>query len=66
MLDRLRVDTLSASRALTSTPGPVIWSVLTLAVAVGLNLAMFGLVDRALLSPPAHVASPDRVFTLGC
>jgi predicted permease len=65
MLDRLRIDTVSAIRALTSKPGPVIWSVLTLGVAVGLNLAMFGLVDRALLSPPAHVASPDRVFTLG-
>jgi putative ABC transport system permease protein len=31
---------------------------------VALNLAMFGLVDRALLSPPAHVVQPDRVFTV--
>ena len=39
-------------------------AVLTLAVAVGLNLAMFGLIDRALLSPPAQVADAGRVFTL--
>ena len=37
---------------------------LTLAIAVGLNLAMFSLIDRALLSPPAHVVDPARVFTL--
>jgi predicted permease len=38
---------------------------MTLAVAAGLNLAMFGLIDRALLSPPAHVNDPDTLFTLG-
>lgn len=37
---------------------------LTLAVAVGLNLAMLGLVDRALLSPPPQVIDADHVFTL--
>ena len=35
-----------------------------MAVAVGINLAMLGLIDRALLSPPAYVADPARVFTV--
>jgi hypothetical protein len=54
-----------ALRALRQAPATVASAVLTLAVAVGRNLAMFGPIDRALLSPPAHVADPDRVFTLG-
>jgi predicted permease len=65
MTDRLRLDVLSALRAFGRSPGTVAATVLTLAVAAGLNLAMFGLIDRAVLSPPAHVADPDRVFTLG-
>src|SRR5687768_4304267 len=65
MIERVRTDARSAVRALRSTPGPVVWAVVMLAIAVGLNLAMFGLIDRALLSPPAHVAEPREVFTLG-
>jgi predicted permease len=64
MIDRLRADITSALRALRTAPGTAAAAVLTLAVAVGLNLAMFGLIDRALLSPPPHVADPDGVFTL--
>jgi putative ABC transport system permease protein len=63
-MDRLRSDLLSAVRALKSTPATAASAVITLAVAVGLNLAMYGLVDRALLSPPPHVADPGRVYTL--
>jgi len=40
-------------------------AVATVAVAVGLNVAVFGLVHRALLAAPAHVVDPARVFTLG-
>jgi predicted permease len=36
----------------------------TLAVAVGLNVAVFGLIHRALLAAPAHVVDPARVVTL--
>jgi predicted permease len=53
------------TKRLRATPGPVIWAIVMLSVAVGLNLAMFGLVDRALISAPAHVADPERVFTVG-
>ena len=52
------------SRA-AATPVPALAAVVTLAVAVGVNLAMFGLIGRALLAPPAQVADPARVFTLG-
>src|SRR5262245_40140573 len=51
-------------RTFKTAPATAAAVVLTLAVAVGINLAMFGLIDRALLSPPAGVADPARVFTL--
>jgi putative ABC transport system permease protein len=65
MLERLRADVFSAVRSLAATPIPVLAAILTLAVAVGVNLAMFGLIDRAVLSPAEHVASPERLFTIG-
>jgi putative ABC transport system permease protein len=54
----------SAIRALTSTPVPVGAAILTLALAIGINAGMVGLVDRALLSPPEQVKEPERVVTL--
>lgn len=54
----------SAIRALNSTPVPVGAAILTLALAIGINVGMVGLVDRALLSPPEQVTDPDRVVTL--
>jgi predicted permease len=63
-MDRFRCDAISVIRGLRTTPIPVCASVFTLAAAVGVNLAMFGLIDRALLSPPAHVVDPHRVVTL--
>jgi hypothetical protein len=55
MLSRFSADVVSALRALTRTRGVAAVAVLTLAVAAGANLAMVGLVDRALLSPPPHI-----------
>ena len=65
MFERLRVDLVSATRSLSATPVPVVAAIVTLAVAVGVNLAMFGLIDRALLSPAEHVSNPERLFTIG-
>jgi putative ABC transport system permease protein len=65
MFDRVFVDLRSAIRSLRATPAIPIAVVLTTALAVGINLAMVGLIDRALLSPPPHVSDPDRVFTVG-
>ena len=46
MMERLRVGLRTSLRSLSSTPALVIAAILTLAVASGVNLAMFGLIDR--------------------
>jgi predicted permease len=65
MLERLRSELVTAARSLASTPIPVAAAILTLAVAVGVNLAMYGLIGRALLNPPAGVTDSGQIFTLG-
>jgi putative ABC transport system permease protein len=57
-------EVVSAIRALRSTPGPVAAAILTLALAIGINAGMVGLVDRALLSPPEQIDDPGRVVNL--
>ena len=65
MLDRLTSNAVAALRSLKRMPFIVGGAVATVAVAVGLNVAVFGLIHRALLAAPAHVADPARVVTLG-
>ena len=65
MLDRLAADIVSALRSLYAAPALPVAAILTTALAVGMNMAMLGLIDRALLTPPPHSVSPERVFTLG-
>src|SRR5688572_28441012 len=65
MVQGLIADLRSAIRSLTATPIPVLAAILTLAVSVGVNLAMFGLIDRAVLSPAPHVVDPAQLFTIG-
>jgi putative ABC transport system permease protein len=64
MIDRPRADVTAAIRGLISTPVTTLATALLLAVAVGANLAVFGLIDRAILTPARHVVHPDRLFTL--
>ncbi len=64
MIERLRSDLIDAIRSLFATPVTTFATVLLLAVAVGANLAVFGLIDRAILTPARHVVRPDRLFTL--
>ncbi len=63
MLQRLRSDMIDAIRELKAGLPTVTAAVMTLAAAVGMNLAMFSVVDRALISPPQHIAQPDRLFS---
>ena len=50
-----------ALRGLARQPAFTAVVVLTLALAIGANATMFGIVDRLLLRPPAHVRAPDRL-----
>ena len=65
MIDRLMSDVRSALRSLRAAPAMPVAVVLTTSLAVAINLAMASLIDRALLSPPAHVVNPQQVFTVG-
>lgn len=63
-IDRTAQDLRYAARGLRRAPATAVAIILTSALAVGVNLAMVGLIDRALLSPPAHIINPDRVFSI--
>ena len=53
-----------AMRSLRAHSGLLAAAILTLALATGLNAAMVGLVGRAFLNPPDHLADPERLVTL--
>ena len=57
----LAQDVRYAARGLAHHPGFTIAAVVTLALGIGANAAMFGIVDRLLLAAPAHVREPERV-----
>ncbi len=54
-------DFVTAARALRREPGFVAIVLLTFALAIAANAAMFGLVNRLMLSPPPGIANADRV-----
>ncbi|HEU4629262.1 MAG TPA: ADOP family duplicated permease [Gemmatimonadaceae bacterium] len=60
-LESLWSDVRYAVRALRRTPGFTAVVVLTLALGIGANTAMFGVIDRLLLRGPAHVVDAERV-----
>src|SRR5439155_633955 len=51
-------------RTLARSPGLSLAAVLTLGLGIGANTAMFGVVDRLFVRPPAHVVDPDRVVRI--
>ena len=57
----LRRDIGYAFRQLRASPGFTAAVVLTFAIGIGANAAMFGIIDRLLLRGPAHVHEPERV-----
>ena len=64
-----RRELVHAARRLRNAPGFATVAIVTLAIGVGVNAAMFGLIDSLLFRPQAHVTDPDRVvrvqFTRG-
>lgn len=61
ILDGFHADLRYALRGLRRNPICSLGVVLTLALGIGANATMFGIVDRLLLSPPTHVMEPDQV-----
>jgi predicted permease len=51
-----------ALRAVFRERGYALVVIITLALGIGANATMFGLLDRLLLSGPAHVVEPDELF----
>ena len=61
LLDGLRQDIGYAIRSLRRTPGVTAGIVLTLALGLGVNMAMFSFLDVVFLRPPAGVHEPEQV-----
>ncbi len=60
-MDGLIQDLRYALRGLARTPGFVAAVVVTLALGIGANATMFGVLDVLLLRPPEHVTRAERV-----
>jgi putative ABC transport system permease protein len=62
--ETLGQDVAYAARSLRKQPGFAAVVVLVLALGIGANVTMFGVIDRLLLRPPAHVAEPARLVSI--
>jgi predicted permease len=57
-LESAAADFRSALRGIRTDPGFALAVILTLALGIGANAAMFGIVDRLLFRPPAYLTDP--------
>src|SRR5262245_12380123 len=64
MLDTVRQDVRYALRGLHLRPGFAAGVVITLALGIGANAAMFGIVDRMLFRPPPFMKNAGMVHRI--
>src|SRR5947207_13002660 len=64
MLDNLRQDVRYAVRGLRANPGFTAGVIVTIALGIGANAAMFGIVDRMLFRPPPLMTDPSTAHRL--
>jgi putative ABC transport system permease protein len=62
--EALGQDVAYSARSLRRQPGFAAIVVLVLALGIGANVTMFGLIDRLLLRAPAHVTDPGRLVSI--
>src|SRR5437773_9471085 len=62
VIDDLRDDARFAVRGIRRDKVMASLIVITLALGIGANAAMFGAVDRLLIRGPEHIADPSRVM----
>jgi predicted permease len=65
IIDTIQQDTRYVLRQLGRAPGFTAAVTITLALGIGANATMFGVVDRLLLRAPANVAHPESLRRLG-
>ena len=63
-MDALLKDVRHALRALARNPGMAAVAVICLALGIGANATMFGVVDALMFKPPAHVTDPNGVVRI--
>src|SRR5213082_3908724 len=64
MIDTLLADLRHAARQLARSPGFTLGVVLTLALGIGANVAMFSILDRMLFRPPPLLRDPGAVHRI--
>jgi predicted permease len=64
MLTSVLADIRHTFRQLVRSPGFALTAILTLALGIGANTAIFSAVNGLLLRPPAHVRDFDRLVTI--
>ncbi|MFI5232922.1 MAG: ADOP family duplicated permease [Gemmatimonadales bacterium] len=64
VLDHVVQDLRYAARSLRRTPAFCLAVIVTLGAGIGVNAAMFGILDRVVLSPPTGIGDPANVSHL--
>lgn len=64
VLDHIAQDLRYAARSLRRTPAFCAAVIFTLGAGIGVNAAMFGILDRVVLSPPSGIGDPGHVSHL--